>query len=254
MFADEQQSRGRSGTHAMGRHYGRGALRSRPHDGRSEERLAHQGTPFRDRHRRRPCPVGTAEEEGEEEARSLAHRAYYPFIVKLQLSTVALAIVFTASLSAQQRVDVWMHSTDPPDYMKGLNDSMRDGIAVAEHARQAEIQQGWLDLARQQQRQQREMDQRSAQLRDRVLDQNFGYRESRSGVADWKLNKEVMDAFAAARLAHPDFDALLPTMRIIADALQPRWAAITMTEYVECLYAVAKNATFAAQARAALLK
>jgi hypothetical protein len=45
-----------------------------------------------------------------------------------------------------------------------------------------------------------------------------------------------MDAFARGRAARPDFDALLPAMRIVADSLRPDWSRISMTESVECLY------------------
>jgi len=90
---------------------------------------------------------------------------------------------------------------------------MKDGIAVAEHAKQAEIQQGWLDLARQQRRQLRELEERSRRLQDRVLDQNFGYRDFRSCLADWKVNQEVIDALTTALVHRPVGVAVAPIAR-----------------------------------------
>ena len=137
--------------------------------------------------------------------------------------------------------------------MQGLHDTLKQATEVSGQLRQAEFQQGWLDLARLQQRQLREEEERSRRLQERVLDQNMGYRDFRAGIAAWKVDQETMDAFTPARNAHPDFDALLPVMRIASDSLRSQWASITMTEYVECLYAGAKNAGFAAPARVVLL-
>jgi hypothetical protein len=55
-------------------------------------------------------------------------------------------------------------------------------------------------------------------------------------------NEVLLDAFAAARGTHADFDALEPIMLECAKALFPDFRLITPAEYVEALYAIAKYA------------
>jgi len=160
--------------------------------------------------------------------------------------------VLLCSLQAQQRVDVTIHQDVNPLQM--FLDTTRDTTLAIGRARELQIQQGYLDLARQQAEDARRAREQSARLQDRVLDDEFGFRAARREWATWKINQDVMDAFAHGRAAHPDFDALLPAMRIVADSLRPEWSRITMSEYVECLYVIARNASFASGARAALLK
>lgn len=95
----------------------------------------------------------------------------------------------------------------------------------------------------------------AAELQTLIASDSFGYAEVFSGQPDAQINKIARDAVRIVRAAHrADFDQLAPSMRIIAGAMKPDWAQITMTEYVEALYAVAKNATFAQSARAVALK
>lgn len=75
------------------------------------------------------------------------------------------------------------------------------------------------------------------------------YREVHTQEADWRINQDEIDAYKAARAAHPDLDALRPIMDVIAQALRPDWRRITMKEYVESLYAIAKGANFAEPVR-----
>jgi hypothetical protein len=140
---------------------------------------------------------------------------------------------------------------DPWGFLRAL-EPFSQTPAIIQRRQELGIQQGWLDLARDRERRLAELERESRRLQDRVLDQNFGYTDFRTGVANWRLNQDVIDAFAVGRRNHDDFDALVPIMRIIADGLRPQWGNVTMTEYVECLYSVAKNASFAAQARASI--
>ena len=58
---------------------------------------------------------------------------------------------------------------------------------------------------------------------------------------------EIKGALLLAHMAHSDFDIFIPSMQIIAQALRPDWSKIRMTEYLECLYVIAKHASFAPQ-------
>lgn len=178
--------------------------------------------------------------------------SFKPATNSLDMRTL-VTLVFMASAFAQQRVDVWVHPTETPNCMAPYFDALKQGTEAIRQSQQLAVERGWLDLARERDRRLRDMEQQSKRLQDRVLDQNFGYQEFRAGAANWNINQEVVSAFAAGRKAHPDFDLLLPAMRIIADGLQPRWGSVSMGEYVECLYVVAKNAAFAAGAREKLL-
>ncbi|HEX4807566.1 MAG TPA: hypothetical protein VH325_01470 [Bryobacteraceae bacterium] len=95
----------------------------------------------------------------------------------------------------------------------------------------------------------------AAELQKLIVSGGFGYAEVFSDQADSQINRVARDAVRIVRAAHPaDFDQLAPSMMIIAGAMKPDWLQITMTEYVEALYAIAKNATFAQSARAVALK
>jgi hypothetical protein len=49
-----------------------------------------------------------------------------------------------------------------------------------------------------------EQAQPSELLQDRVLDSNFSYRDARSGISDWCINQDTLDAFSVARKAYGD--------------------------------------------------
>ncbi|MBZ5623732.1 MAG: hypothetical protein LAQ69_34285 [Acidobacteriia bacterium] len=170
----------------------------------------------------------------------------------LLASAAALA---SAQPPVQVRIqgDVTIHQDFQSNLQRTFMETNRQMIESAYRARQLQIQQGYLDLARQEAEEALRAREQSAALENRVLDDELGYKEFRRASASWKVNQDVMDAFAAGRLAHPDFDALLPAMRIIADSLRPQWSKVTMAEYVECLYVIAKNASFAAPVRTVLL-
>jgi hypothetical protein len=71
--------------------------------------------------------------------------------------------------------------------------------------------------------------------------------------AAWRVSQDVKDAIAACRALHDDCEKLDGMMKIIGGALKPDWKQLTMREYVECLYAVAKTAYFGEKARAMLV-
>lgn len=84
-----------------------------------------------------------------------------------------------------------------------------------------------------------------AELRDRNLD----YRQVHANEAQWRINQDVKDRIQTCHRTHADCEQLEGMMQIVARALRPDWTQLTMTEYVECLYAIARNAGFAEQAR-----
>jgi hypothetical protein len=150
----------------------------------------------------------------------------------------------------QVRIEGEIRVQHQPSPLGVFLDSTRQATETAQHIRELQIQQGYLDLARRQAEELRQQREASAQLESRVLADDMGYRRARN---ETQAAQEVRDAFLSARMAHDDFDALLPAMRIIAGSLRPQWSAITMTEYVECLYVITKNANFAAPVRDSLL-
>jgi hypothetical protein len=123
--------------------------------------------------------------------------------------------------------------------MAGAGDAMRASSGIARSvlesrskAAELKIQQGWLDLARQQAQQQNAQGKSSIGLQP---------------------NGDITQALLLARMGHNDFDALVPSMQIIAEGIRPDWSKLTMGEYLECLYVIAKNASFAVQLRDRLL-
>jgi hypothetical protein len=127
-----------------------------------------------------------------------------------------------------------------------ISDALLQGTLAGQ--RQQEI-----DLERQRFDSEEEQARQSELLRDRVLDPNFRYRDARLGIADWRINQDVLDAFSAARKAHGDFNELQPIMRILAEDVRPDWSHVTMPEYIECLYAIAKTANFVEPERQKIL-
>jgi hypothetical protein len=131
------------------------------------------------------------------------------------------------------------------DFLKALEPQQRTADAIY-RSQQLAIERGYLDLAREREQRLAWEQKESARLQERVLDTNFGYTDFRRGVANWRLNQDVKDAFAFGRKQHADFDELLPAMRIVSDGVRPNWGKITMSEYMECLYSIAKTARFTA--------
>jgi hypothetical protein len=105
-------------------------------------------------------------------------------------------------------------------------DVYRAGLEAKSRAQALKIQQGWLDLARQQAQAQQ---QQSAQANNGPPTPPVG---------------DIKEALLLAHMAHSDFDTFVPYMQIIAAALRPNWLKIRMTEYLECLYVIAKHASF----------
>ena len=145
------------------------------------------------------------------------------------MKTFYLLMLMTASGVAQQFPA--LPSPYNP-YVRGASDAAaaaagnyRTGSEAKAKAEELKIQQGWLDLARQQ----------AAQSKG-----------SASLVAP---GADIQQALLIANMAHPDFNTLAPGMQIIARALRPDWSKMTTDEYLECLYVIAKNASFAAQFR-----
>ena len=153
--------------------------------------------------------------------------------MKTILST-ALGLVFTASLALAQLYPA-LPSTYNPSYgiasehMNGAGVALRASMEAKSKAAELKIQQGWLDLARQQ----------AAQ--------------SNQPVSLTTGGGDMQQALLMANMAHSDFAALTPAMQIISVGFQPVWSKITMAEYLESLYVIAKNASFAAQLRDKLL-
>ena len=65
--------------------------------------------------------------------------------------------------------------------------------------------------------------------------------------------REVAEAIVAARQLYTDFDLLEPVMETVGRALLPDWSRITVSEYVECLFVVARHSAFMRDVREALL-
>jgi hypothetical protein len=178
--------------------------------------------------------------------------------------TALFVFAATFPLVAQQpvRVDVYTHDSTTPGLQwaqlvtqmgsQGV-DAINQGFASGTQAKLADQRQQEINLERRRLDREQEDGRRSARLQDRMLDSNFGYRDARPRVADWRINQDVLDAFTAARKAHPDFDRLQPIMRVVAEAMRPDWSYVTMPEYIECLYAIAKTANFVEPARQKIL-
>lgn len=173
------------------------------------------------------------------------------------MGRTALFVFATLPLLAQQpvRVDVYTHDNTTPglQWSQLMTQMGADTSQAISQGAQIGLRQQEIDLQRRRFEWEKEQARQSARLQDRVLDPTFGYRDARPALADWRINQDVMDAFAVARKAHPDFDALQPIMRTIADAMRPDWSRVTMPEYVECLYAIAKTADFAEPVRQRIL-
>lgn len=147
-----------------------------------------------------------------------------------------LLFVLASFAQAQQpvQVDVTVrHDASPLEvFMRSASESAanaRVGLESKQRAQELKIQQGWLDLARQQAQAQQP---HSGQGNNTPAVQPDG---------------EIKGALLLAHMAHSDFDIFIPSMQIIAQALRPDWSKIRMTEYLECLYVIAKHASFAPQ-------
>ena len=180
------------------------------------------------------------------------------------MKTVLFVLAAALPLLAQQpiQVDVYTHSDISPGLQwaqlmtqmgaDGSN-AIAQGMQAGIQARLANQRQQEIDLERQRFEWDKDQARRSARLQDRVLDPNFGYRDARPALADWRINQDVLDAFKVARAAHQDFDALQPIMRTVAEAVRPDWSHVTMPQYIEILYAIAKTADFVEPARQKIL-
>lgn len=123
-----------------------------------------------------------------------------------------------------------------PDYMGPFLQAQRDLTQILNSVRQDSIEQEKIDVERER-----------LQLEARPA--NLSYREVHANEAAWRVNLDVKEAIEACHKAHNDCAKLDPLMLVISKTLHPDWTQMTMGEYVECLYAIAKNATFAQQAR-----
>ena len=135
-------------------------------------------------------------------------------------------------------------------YTQPVFDSIRQSTEVAQHLREMAIEE-------QQLAEQRRHDAAEEALERRALEsgsvENLSYRGVHSNEAQWRLNQDVKDAIAACRNAHDDCEKLDGMMQVVSKALRPDWTQLSMKEYVECLYSVAKNAGFAEEARNTVL-
>jgi hypothetical protein len=176
----------------------------------------------------------------------------------MNTTTLLLAVLVAVPAFAQQlpiQVDVYTYDNKAPgqqwaELIGNMGNAGAQQVAASLQAGiAAGLRQQELDLARQRFEWEKEQAKQSARLQDRVLDQNLGYREAKPQVAEWRINQDVLDAFKAARKAHPDFDQLQPVMRVVADAVRPDWRHVTMPQYIEALYAIAKTTNFGEPAR-----
>jgi hypothetical protein len=123
--------------------------------------------------------------------------------------------------------------------------TLHDGTVAVQHAQELALQQRIFD------------EQKRHNLVEEAIQRgelHDGYREAHSGQALWRTNQDIKEAFAACRQAHNDCNKLGWVMKIVSESLPPDWNRITAKEYVECLDAVAKTATFAEEARQVALK
>lgn len=155
-----------------------------------------------------------------------------------------LALPFALSLWAQQTIVVI--PAGPPDYMGPVNQAMQNATQAMMAGRLASIEQQRVDL----ERERVSFEERQAELA-RQQD-GASYRDAHTSEATWRINQDVKDAMAACRQAHDDCEKMQGLMLVISKAIRPDWTQLTMAEYIECLYAIARNATFGAQARAML--
>jgi hypothetical protein len=173
------------------------------------------------------------------------------------LATLAIAPAFAQQLPIQ--VDIYTNSDVSPgqqwaQFIGNMGNAGAQQVAAGLQAGMAAgLRQQEINLARERFEWEKEQAKQSVRLQDRVLDQSFGYRDAKPQVAEWRVNQDVIDAFNAGRKAHPDFDQLQPVMRAVADAVRPDWSHVTMSQYVEALYAIAKTANFAGAARQKVL-
>jgi hypothetical protein len=149
---------------------------------------------------------------------------------------ILLAMAFTASAGLAQFVPLPSpnnpYAAGAAASAAGAAQAYRSGLESKARAQELKIEQGWLDLARQQANQKQ---------------------PNKSGQTALASADDMKQALLMANMAHPDFAALTPIMQIIALSLSPDWSKISTSEYLECLYVIAKNASFAAQSREKLL-
>ena len=154
---------------------------------------------------------------------------------------IALLLAFVTSLGLAQ-------VSQRPDYMGPFFQSLSDSVDVATHVRDSELANRALELRRDEARLQED------QARRQAHPEMLTYREVHPDKAEWQINQDYKDAVNTCRALHDDCLKLDGMMNVIAGVLRPDWTKLTLTEYVECLYAVAKTASFGEQARAALSK
>ncbi|MGA8025875.1 MAG: hypothetical protein WB992_01935 [Bryobacteraceae bacterium] len=144
-------------------------------------------------------------------------------------------------------VNVTVRPSAGVQYTQPFFDSLHDGTVIAGQLRQAAMDQQVLNETRRHNLAEEQLVRR-ADTEDRS-----DYRGMHSREAEWRVNQEVKDAMAACHAAHDDCAKLDGMMLIISKALRPDWTQLSMNEYVESLYVVAKNASFAQQARTMIM-
>lgn len=169
--------------------------------------------------------------------------------MKLALFLAFAPVVAFAQLPAQVNVTV---SQDPyTRYTRPLFEAQHDMTEALMGAARNRIEQEKVDIERERLR----FEERQAEAAMRqTAPENLSYRDAHPQEAAWRLSQDVKDAIRTCRERHADCERLDGMMNIISKAVRPDWTQLTMTEYVECLYAIAKNAVFAEQARAMVLR
>lgn len=145
-----------------------------------------------------------------------------------------------------QQVNVTVTQDPYTRYTQPFYDSLNQSVQVAQRMREMALGQQQLDEQHRHNLAEEQLQRLS------VTDQTSDYRAAHSNEAAWRINQDVKDAINACHAVHEDCEKLDGMMNVISKAVRPDWTQISMAEYVECLYAIAKNATFGEQARAML--
>jgi len=129
----------------------------------------------------------------------------------------------TTSLASGQNVDVGKSIVDA--YTRGVELRQRQE-ALELQKKQLELQQQRLRLLELANRKQNRVD------------------ETENSPIQADAETEISQAFSDLRASYPDFDQYLPRFTEVMRLLAPQKGALTVREYVEAVYVIAKYASF----------
>lgn len=159
-------------------------------------------------------------------------------------------VLLAFAVPALSQAPIYMAPT--PDYLgpiyRALATNAQLGFERQKLNTQAAMEQQKINLARERLR----LEEREAGLQPPSWD--LSYREVHPNESALQIKRDVSNAIKACRHAHSDCKKLEGAMNVISPSLHPDWTRTSMTEYVECLYVIARYATFAEPVRQALLK